>query len=447
MASRWTILLTHDVQACASIRSCSSGCGVAAIYVVSAAAHQHMGRDAATPHRERKGVADRKPVWWLPVGMSCQGKERLEERVQELPCMAQSGCTCVRCLRDGSCDLEDCSLSSGWSDRRPDSDVCNAVESQRLVRMHPLRGFLERGCSASRANQEKRNLFFGWCAGDRSVPPSPSGLSCKSGKVNMRRTSKLYWLNILLLASTLTASGRAEPNAWDGTWKLNVAKSHLSGPTFVIKSLGKNEFQILTSSLTYKLLCDGQYRPVVGNRTVACLKATEKAMDTAEKTNGRLLNTAHRELSSDGNMLKQTMVSIDERGAKTTTERAFIRYSKSRGLVGAWNDVNALNRQPQVLVTSLRGSIFHLGFPSEKQYTDTKLDGTDAPTHSELGGSVASLSVKPESSQQLLTTQKLNGTVVKLGVLILSSDGRSITEETWKPGAPMVKSRIVYDKM
>lgn len=48
--------------------------------------------------------------------------------------------------------------------------------------------------------------------------------------------------------------------------------------------------------------------------------------------------------------------------------------------------------------------------------------------------------------QRLLTVQKLNGTVVTQGGLILSSDGRSITEETWKPGAPKAKTRLVYEK-
>jgi hypothetical protein len=54
--------------------------------------------------------------------------------------------------------------------------------------------------------------------------------------------------------------------------------------------------------------------------------------------------------------------------------------------------------------------------------------------------------VNPETPQRLLTVQKLNGKVITHGVLTLSSDGRSITEETWKLEAPSVKTRLVYEK-
>jgi hypothetical protein len=71
---------------------------------------------------------------------------------------------------------------------------------------------------------------------------------------------------------------------------------------------------------------------------------------------------------------------------------------------------------------------------------------TDAPMHGTLGGARVTLSIKPETAQRLLTVQKLNGEVVSQGMLILSSDGLSITEETWKPEAPTPKARLVYEK-
>jgi hypothetical protein len=252
--------------------------------------------------------------------------------------------------------------------------------------------------------------------------------------------------HVILLLVAVVAPSFAESNAWNGSWKLNLAKSHLIGPTFTIAILGKGEFQIVTRSYNYKLICDGKYRPVFGNRSLACTNTSATTMDTAEQEDGKSLNTIHRELSADGKTLVQTMIAIDEHGSKKTTQRVFVRSSKSTGLAGAWKDANALDRQPQVMVTALMGSTFHLGFPMEKQYTDMKLDGTDSPTHGTFGGARVTLSVKPESQQRLLTVQKLNGTVINQGVLILSSDGQSIAEETWRSEAPAMKSRLVYEK-
>jgi hypothetical protein len=133
-------------------------------------------------------------------------------------------------------------------------------------------------------------------------------------------------------------------------------------------------------------------------------------------------------------------------GAQKTSQRTFVRFSKSTGLAGAWSDANALEHQPQIMVTALAGSTLRLSFPMEMQYTDMKLDGTDALTHGAVNGARVTLSVKPDGMRRLLTAQKLNGTVVNQGMLILSSDGRNLTEETWKPEAPNVKSRLVYEK-
>lgn len=98
------------------------------------------------------------------------------------------------------------------------------------------------------------------------------------------------------------------------------------------------------------------------------------------------------------------------------------------------------------MVTALTGSTYRLSFPLEKQYTDMKLDGSDAPIQGALSGARATLSIKPENRQRLLTVKKLNGMVLNQGVLILSSDGLSITAETWRPEAPSVKNRLVYEK-
>jgi hypothetical protein len=263
----------------------------------------------------------------------------------------------------------------------------------------------------------------------------------------LRRNLRTFYFGALLLVTTvLPLATVAESNAWDGTWRLNEAKSQLGGPTFTITILPKGEFQIVTRSLSYKLICDGKYRPVVGHRSLACVSGTLTSMDVAEKDNGKPVNTVHREVSSGGKTLTQTITTVDEHGPGKSVRKVFVRFSKPSGLAGEWTDPKELDRQPQIMTTALKESTFHLGFPLEKQYTDMKLDGSDAQTHGTAIGVQATLSVKPETPQRLLTVQKLNGTVITHGVLILSSDGRSITEETWKPEAPSVRTRLVYEK-
>lgn len=251
---------------------------------------------------------------------------------------------------------------------------------------------------------------------------------------------------ILLITAAYSSSALGQANAWDGTWRLNVAKSHLGGPTFTIAILPGQAFKITTRNISYTLICDGRYRPVTGQRSLACMKGSLVTMDVSEKDGGRLVNTVHREVSADGESLTQTITALEEHGPGKSIQKSFIRSSKPSGLAGEWIDPKEVDRQPQVFVTGLKEGFFHLSFPMQKQYADVKLGGMEAPIHGTYNGARATLSLKAETAQRLVTTEKLNGVVVKTGMLILSSDGRSITEETWNPGSPTIKTRLVYEK-
>ena len=262
-------------------------------------------------------------------------------------------------------------------------------------------------------------------------------------RVHSKKFVKLMFMILPLIA---VPACMAQENAWTGTWRLNHEKSRLGGPTFLLTISPQGEYEIAAGSNHFKFYCDGKYRVVVGQRTFACLKATDASMEVLEKQGGSPVLKVHRELSSNGKTLTQITTKLSGPMTGTAEERTFVRFSKSSDLAGAWMDVKALDRQPQVLVTALKGPIFHLSFPMEKQYTDARLDGSESLIHGTYSGTQATLSLKPETSQRLLTVEKLNGLVLNDGVMILSSDGQSITEETWKPEAAAVKTRLVYEK-
>jgi hypothetical protein len=55
---------------------------------------------------------------------------------------------------------------------------------------------------------------------------------------------RLFSFIVIVLAVAVLPSS-AESNAWDGTWKLNEAKSQLGGPTFTLTISPKGEFSVL----------------------------------------------------------------------------------------------------------------------------------------------------------------------------------------------------------
>jgi hypothetical protein len=169
-------------------------------------------------------------------------------------------------------------------------------------------------------------------------------------------------------------------------------------------------------------------------------------MDTVLKENGRLVNTTHRELSGDGKTLTQTAIVVHSNGSRETDTKVFARVTASTGFAGVWKDKDALGREPKLIITNLEGGTFRLAFPAQKQYTDMKLDGSEAITHGVSSGAQFTMSVRTEGPLKLLTVQKLKGTIVNLGALMLSPDGRTLVEESWRPQSPQTKTMLVYEK-
>ncbi len=236
-----------------------------------------------------------------------------------------------------------------------------------------------------------------------------------------------------------------QSNAWNGTWKLNAAKTH-TGPSFSLTITPQGEYQMISGSYNYNFFCDSKYYPIVGQNLIACLKATDKVLDAAFKVDGKPSGTIHRELSADGRTQTATSIKIRPDGFKETTKTVYARVSGTTGFAGAWKAISSSDTKPEIMVTTLTGSILRIAFPGAKQYTDINLDGTDAPTQTGVAGARFTLSAKPESSLKLLTTKKRDGVTVNQGVLIMSPDGQSLIEQYWAPDHPTAKATKVYDR-
>jgi hypothetical protein len=257
---------------------------------------------------------------------------------------------------------------------------------------------------------------------------------------------KTVWLACICIVMSAGLQRSASSNSWDGTWKLNEARSRLAGPSFAITSLPKGGYQVNTGTYSFRFFCDAKDYPTVGASTIACVRVDPTTMDTVLKENGRLVNTTHRELSGDGKTLTQTAIVVHSNGSRETDTKVFARVTASTGFAGVWKDKDALGREPKLIITNLEGGTFRLAFPAQKQYTDMKLDGSEAITHGVSSGAQFTMSVRTEGPLKLLTVQKLKGTIVNLGALMLSPDGRTLVEESWRPQSPQTKTMLVYEK-
>jgi len=259
----------------------------------------------------------------------------------------------------------------------------------------------------------------------------------------MKSNPFLWTLVGLVVAAALACSAEKQP--WNGTWKLNEAKSNIPGPSFSLTLLPTGEYHSDNGTYSFNFRCDGKDYPTRGTRTISCAKTGESVMDATTKENGKNVGTAHWKLSVDESTLTINGTSVESDGSVKTHEKVYRRTFGSNGFTGGWNDTERLKSHPP-MVLALSERTLHIAFSGSGEYMDPPLDGTDAPCHGPGVPEGLTVSIRPNGTREFLTLRRLHGQVLNQGSLRLSTDGRTLVEEYWKPEKPDQKATLVYDK-
>src|SRR5262249_15455764 len=112
--------------------------------------------------------------------------------------------------------------------------------------------------------------------------------------------------SMLVLAA---GAAHAADSPWSGTWKLDPARSHLTGQTFT-PSKGAGELLHFEdgSTASFDFGLDGKEYRTWANRTTSYTSAGRNAWDTVTRVDGKVLAKGHLALSDDGSKLTMTFV-------------------------------------------------------------------------------------------------------------------------------------------
>ena len=254
------------------------------------------------------------------------------------------------------------------------------------------------------------------------------------------------WFGWVIFCALAAALGcRARYPDWNGTWKMNPAKSNFQGPVLSISISADGEYRYDDgrSSLTFR--CDGKDRPVGKNRTQACVRSNATTLDLTRKENGVKTNAYHWELSAGGKVLTFTATAFRPSGPVITGQVFASRMSGSNDFAGQWRDTSYLQRHADMTLR-LDNQTLHIGYPSAGQYIDAPLDGVDAAVHGPHAPEGTTYAVRLVGQREFRTLTKRNGKVLLQGSLELSDDGRVITESWWNPEQPTGKGTLVYER-
>ena len=182
---------------------------------------------------------------------------------------------------------------------------------------------------------------------------------------------------IVFCALFVTQGCRAPSPDWDGTWKLNFAKSSFQGTVFTISTSADGEYHYDDGRSSFTLQCDGKYRPIGNNRTRVCVKSGARVLDIIQKENGVKTKATRWELSSDRKNSTSTVTEFRPSGPIMISQTNLSRLSGANDFAGQWRDTSYLQQHADMTLR-LDNQALHIDYPDTGQYIDAPLDGVEA---------------------------------------------------------------------
>ena len=249
-------------------------------------------------------------------------------------------------------------------------------------------------------------------------------------------------LAVVLAASTPSALAGSP---WDGTWKLDRSKSHLTGGTVTLSRAGNGRWKYNDGTVSYEFGLDGKPVKTFGDETMSATGDGDHVLDLVFKAKGTE-SRMHMELSADGNTITEHGSGTRPDGSKAEENGAMERVGKGSGFAGTWKSTKSESNAGVSFVLAIEGDHIKWDWPTYKRTVDGKMDGSPLPVTGAAATPGMLFSVRKVSATRLSYNVKGEGKVLAEGTLVLSPDGRTLTDTEWALAKPKEKSIAVYTK-
>jgi len=256
---------------------------------------------------------------------------------------------------------------------------------------------------------------------------------------------KKFLLACAFIALPSFAAVGAE-NPWVGTWKLDVAKSHLTGDTFTLSKGANGLYHHADgSAYTYDFGIDGKEYKTYANRTTTWTEVGKNAWNAVTKQDGNAIYEVRREVSPDEKTLTVTVTGRMPDGSPMNNVVTYARVAGKSGLLGKWRSAKVDMSVPDtVIVSAPAPGVLRFEYPAFKSVAEGKTDGADFSATGPMQPAGYTMSMKLVAPNKLSYVYKLNGKPDSYSVQTMAPDGKSFTDVSWPAGAQSEKTTSVY---
>ncbi|HEY1560891.1 MAG TPA: hypothetical protein VGF71_08380 [Caulobacteraceae bacterium] len=251
---------------------------------------------------------------------------------------------------------------------------------------------------------------------------------------------------IALILAGVAVPALALAGPFDGTWKLDTAKSKFTGDTMTYTKTATGYHFSNGGPVSYDFAVDGKDFTIIPSRSVAWSKAAGGGWDIVTKANGKVISKAHRTLSADGKTMTSTYVEYRPDGTTVHESDVYARVTGAKGLAGEWRNTKVQSASDTMKIATSAGGHFTIEEPNFKSTTAGRTDGSPSTIKGPNVPPGAVPVYKADDPGKWSYRGSLNGKVYFQGVMTVSADGKTLTDTQWVPGKKSEASVSIYDK-
>ncbi len=219
-------------------------------------------------------------------------------------------------------------------------------------------------------------------------------------------------------------------NAFNGTWRFDVQNGQFGGKPF-IQSLQKGVYHCdCNPELTVK--ADGKDHERKGSPysdTINIREIDDHTIEKVTKKGGKIVSRSKETASEDGNTLKSEWTAWDnghETSGADTSKRVAPAPAGANRTSGSWQFEKVDSASDNMTAATFKATADGLSMTvgTGDSYT-AKFDGKDYPYKGDPG--TTSVSLKKIDDHTIEETDKLDGKIISVRRMTVSSDGKTLT--------------------
>ena len=236
------------------------------------------------------------------------------------------------------------------------------------------------------------------------------------------------WKHVWIVVAVGVASSTMHAESpFVGKWKIDPAKSHITGTKDSITAEGPDQWKFQYGAFSWRVKANGSDQPTPFGSTVSMQVVNPSTWQFTNKSDGKTISHETWVLSADGKSMTRTFNSEGPNGEPTSGVTSMKRVAGSRGFEGTWETTDVKLPFTEVDIEPNGNNGITVRLPEDGTTYSLQFDGREYSEHSPRlpEGVTVSAEVTGMRTARFHTTQ--NGKVFDTEEWEVSPDGSTFT--------------------